>query len=380
MKVMILVPSFGKSSPIEGAFLFARYLHERGVEVVFVSLDDNYKSKENIIGEITKVGIGSVCLNIKGWRGILRYRSRIQNYCKEKGVDVILAYLLRPTLIASLLSNNIVKIVFIRGMLRENYNISYGKIISNIFASLEMKALQKMDHVFSMSEQMSQWLKSEGIDSHRISNVNNFVDVRSIRSLVTHEESRDKIKIKIGMFCNIVPLKKIDVALRAISKVINSYKHYNVVFNLVGDGPLRKQMEKLAYRLNLNNKVVFHGFLSNPWQLMNEMNLVVLTSEAEGVPRCLMEALSLGKTVLASDIPGVNELILDGQTGFLFPVGDVDELAFLIDRVIQNESYLPSERLVNFMLKNYDIHICCEKMLNQINKAYHEKKKNISSL
>ncbi len=104
------------------------------------------------------------------------------------------------------------------------------------------------------------------------------------------------------------------------------------------------------------------------------MDLILLTSEAEGVPRCLMEALSLGKTVVASDIPGVNTLIQDKQTGYLFPVGNVEKLASLIDNIIRNKLYLPPERLVNFMLENYDVNNCCEKMLCKINQLFQNKK------
>jgi glycosyltransferase involved in cell wall biosynthesis len=308
MKIMILVPSFGKSSPICGAFLFAKYLHENDREVVFVSLDDNYSSKKNIVREIAGAGIDNVSLKIHGWPGLIRNRSAVQDYVREMEVDVVLAFELRPTLITSTL-RNVLKCASVRGMFREAYPMYYscGKVISHLAASVQIMALRKMDHVFSMTTHMSEWLVSEGVKPERIAVTDNFVDVRHINSLLDTEAPQDQTHIDIGMFCAFVHLKRIDVALRAITKVIYDYKHHNVRLHLAGHGPLYGKMRKLSCELKLEDKVTFHGFLTDPLSLMKAMNLVLLTSESEGVPRCLLEALSLGKTVIASDIQGVKE-------------------------------------------------------------------------
>ena len=99
---------------------------------------------------------------------------------------------------------------------------------------------------------------------------------------------------------------------------------------------------------------------------MEKMDLVVLTSDSEGTPRCLLEAMSLGKTCIAPDIPGMSELIRDGETGYLFPPGDVDGLATLIDDIIQFGRYLSSEGLHQFMLAHYDVSSCAKKMLSRL--------------
>ncbi len=125
-------------------------------------------------------------------------------------------------------------------------------------------------------------------------------------------------------------------------------------------------MEALAAEQEIGSKIRFHGFVTDHLQLMSKMDLILLTSESEGVPRCLMEALAIGKTVIASDIQGVKKLILDGRTGYLFPVGDVDGLASRIIRVIQDKAFLPPERLVEFIEDNYDSRVVCGVMLKKI--------------
>lgn len=384
MKIMILVPSFGRTSPTMGAFLFAKYLKEHGRDVLFVSLNDNYIFKNyivkeivenNIIKEIIKAGIDYEYLNTRGWGGVFKSKFRIQDFCREKAVDGIIAYTLRPTLIASSLTN-VMKFASVRGMLREQHPLTYGKIVSEILLFWEMRALKKMDHVFSMTRSMTDWLVSEGIDHGKISIINNFVDVKAIYSSTTYERSnkRDNININIGMLCNLVTRKRVETAVMALSKLVHDYKHNNVRLQISGIGKLYSGLKHLTKKLNIEEKVVFNGFLENPYSFIKKMDLILLTSEAEGTPRCLMEALSLGKTCISSDIRGVRELIQDKQTGYLFPVGDVEKLASLINNIIKNKLYLPSERLVNFMLENYDINNCCEKMLCKINQLFQNKK------
>ena len=113
----------------------------------------------------------------------------------------------------------------------------------------------------------------------------------------------------------------------------------------------------MAKKLEISENVVFHGFIPGALHLMNRMDLVILTSEAEGVPRCLMEALSLGKTVIASEIAGIGELIVDGRNGYLFPVGDFEKLAVLINDIISKKLFLSPASLVDFMMKNHDANL-----------------------
>lgn len=378
---MILVPSFGSTSPTVGAFIFAKYLKNHGREILFVSLNDNYIFKnyivkeivENtIIKEIVEEGIDYECLNTRGWGGLLRNKFRIQDYCQEKAVDVIVTYTLRPTLIASSLTN-VVRFAYVRGMLNEQHPLTYGKIISKILLFWETRALRKMDHVFSMTKPMTDWLVSEGIANDKISIINNFVDVKYIHSFAKDARSnkRENMNINIGMLCNLVTRKRVETAIIALSKLVHDYKHSQIRLQIAGSGKLYSNLKQLTKKLNIEENVAFNGFLETPYLFIKKMDLILLTSEAEGVPRCLMEALSLGKTVVASDIPGVNTLIQDKHTGYLFPVGDAEKLAALIDGIIKDKSYLPPERLVNSMLEDYDVNNCCEKMLCTIDQLFH---------
>ena len=109
-------------------------------------------------------------------------------------------------------------------------------------------------------------------------------------------------------------------------------------FLVVGDGPQRATLEKLAENLNITEAVRFLGTRSDVPELLSLMDVLVLTSHMEANPICLLEAMASEKPVVATRVGSVPETVLDGRTGFLVPAGDSEALAqrvleLLTDRV-----------------------------------------------
>jgi glycosyltransferase involved in cell wall biosynthesis len=73
------------------------------------------------------------------------------------------------------------------------------------------------------------------------------------------------------------------------------------------------------------------GFVNHPYGLIAASDIVVLCSEKEGIPRSIMEAMALEKPVVATDVLGTQELVVDGETGFLVPVGDINKIVSKIE-------------------------------------------------
>ncbi|MCB0335768.1 MAG: glycosyltransferase [Bdellovibrionales bacterium] len=101
---------------------------------------------------------------------------------------------------------------------------------------------------------------------------------------------------------------------------------------ILGEGPLRGQLESQIKALNLESKVALPGFVQNPLPFMKRARLFVLSSLHEGMPNVLVQALALGTPVVATDCKsGPRECLQDGAFGTLVKVGDVDGLAQAID-------------------------------------------------
>ena len=105
-------------------------------------------------------------------------------------------------------------------------------------------------------------------------------------------------------------------------------RHLRLRYVIVGDGALRGEMEAACHRSGLKELVRFVGWIdyaSMP-DYMNLADLVLVPSESEGLARVYLEAQACGRVLVASDIPPAREVVADGETGLLFPTGDIDAL------------------------------------------------------
>ncbi|RSK38882.1 colanic acid biosynthesis glycosyltransferase WcaL [Rhodovulum iodosum] len=114
--------------------------------------------------------------------------------------------------------------------------------------------------------------------------------------------------------------------------------HPGATLCIIGDGPHRAALEQQARALGLDPASVFLGYRpqAEVAALLEEADMLVLPSFAEGVPVVLMEAMASRIPVIASQVAGVGELVEDGRSGFIIPPGDVDSLAERLDRLLSD--------------------------------------------
>lgn len=129
-------------------------------------------------------------------------------------------------------------------------------------------------------------------------------------------------------------VKGVLVLLNAFAQVRKS--HPDAVLTLVGDGPERANIEAYCKELQLKDAVRFTGYLSQAEvaEALQDTDLFVLPSFAEGVPVVLMEAMASRLPVVATSIAGIPELVETGKTGLLVPPGDAEALAEAISSLL----------------------------------------------
>jgi glycosyltransferase involved in cell wall biosynthesis len=125
--------------------------------------------------------------------------------------------------------------------------------------------------------------------------------------------------------------KGVELLLQAVARM----RTPRVQLQIAGTGEDRPRLEALARSLDLGERVRFLGFVSEEAKrsLLRSAWIVSLTSPKEGWGITNLEAAACGTPVVASDSPGLRESVVDGQTGFLVPHGDVDALAAAYDRI-----------------------------------------------
>jgi glycosyltransferase involved in cell wall biosynthesis len=122
--------------------------------------------------------------------------------------------------------------------------------------------------------------------------------------------------------------------IRAAGRLAATEKEdtFRVVF--VGGGPLQAAAEALARRLGVDSRVMFLGDRLDVHALLPDVDIVVLASQAEGMPFSLLEGMAAGKPVVGSNAPGIDDLIVEDHNGYTYPRGDADELARILRRLL----------------------------------------------
>jgi glycosyltransferase involved in cell wall biosynthesis len=133
--------------------------------------------------------------------------------------------------------------------------------------------------------------------------------------------------------------KAFDLLIQAFAKV---RKTHSTRLLILGEGEERPALEALVKQLGLEKDVSLPGFAPNPYAYMARAALFVLSSKWEGLPTVIVEAMSFGTPIVATDCPsGPREILRDGQYGQLVPVGDTDALANAIAATLDGKTPRP---------------------------------------
>lgn len=135
----------------------------------------------------------------------------------------------------------------------------------------------------------------------------------------------------ITMVACFTEVKEHHVLLRAFASIVPGPR-----LRLIGDGPMRGSVEELAYELRIHDRVDFLGDRDDVPSLLASSDVFVLASKFEMFPISVLEAMRAGLPVIASDVGGVGEAIVHGETGFLVPSGSAPALAQALTQMLSN--------------------------------------------
>lgn len=192
------------------------------------------------------------------------------------------------------------------------------------------------DRVVPNSEGLRRQLTgSYGLPDRKVTVVHNPLDVEAIVAQGWNDlgapDGHSGVPTVVGMG-RLSREKGFDLLIRAVAEVRTPAR-----LVLIGEGPQEKSLRELAARLGITDRVVFTGFLRNPYASLARAELFVLPSRYEGFPNGLVEAMSLGRACVATRCPtGPEEIVTDGVDGLLVPVEDPAALAAAIDRLLED--------------------------------------------
>jgi len=202
---------------------------------------------------------------------------------------------------------------------------------------LKLKKKFANKNLIALSEGIkSDLVENLGVDAKHVTVINNPFDIEKIHTEANAELTEAAtLGDYIVYVAAMIPRKRHEDLFRAFSQI----KKQDIKLVLVGKGLLKSQLEKLAKELGIEDRVVFWPWDPNPYRLIKNAKLSVLVSEAEGLPRVLIESIIIGTPVVSTDCPsGPNEVLINQNAKYLVPIGDVNKLSQIIDTVLEESS------------------------------------------
>jgi len=189
------------------------------------------------------------------------------------------------------------------------------------------------DEVFAVSYQLRDMLaRRSGFPSRKLKVIHNGVDTRRFRpDTVSRHRFRAELGVSEEEFCigcvgRLSKIKDYPTILRAAGALSESSVRWRLF--IAGSGSELQELQALvAATPALHGKVRFLGPIDRVPEFLNAMDAYVLSSLCEGISNSLLEAMAVGVPVIASDTGGNPEVVVDGECGLLFPVGDFQRLA-----------------------------------------------------
>lgn len=141
--------------------------------------------------------------------------------------------------------------------------------------------------------------------------------------------------IEILAVGRLAEVKNFPLLINAMAKLVYELDYKNISLTIIGDGPMRAQLNAQICSLNLQRYCSLPGDSSEIPRLLNDSDIFVLPSTAEGISNTILEAMSTGTAVIATDVGGNSELVVDKDTGIIIPSNDLAALVNAIRTYIE---------------------------------------------
>lgn len=221
-----------------------------------------------------------------------------------------------------------------------NLEYTYGsRALKNSIVKLLLKLLyRKADRIIAVSNGVKKVLiKVFKIDEGKIQVIYNPCDINKIKKLsmekVEYPWFNEKLPIIITMG-RLIESKGHGKLIQTFAEIKKQIPSRLVI---IGEGNLRKQLERLTVKFGVEKDIAFLGWQENPYKYMSKSNLFVLSSNSESFGIVLVEAMVCGVPVVSFDCEsGPREILDNGEYGILVPVGDIEGLSEAVINILKN--------------------------------------------
>ncbi len=218
----------------------------------------------------------------------------------------------------------------------------YGWLKTRIFLEIDRLMNSLSDKIIAISKSMSKEL----VDNYGIIKreqaivipvgleLDSLAECHTLKGQFRQELGVSHTTILVGIVSRLVPVKNHKLFLSAVEEVTKQFS--DILFLIIGDGELRQELEEYVEKAKLEKWVRFLGWRRDLTRIYADLDCAVLTSNSEGTPVALMEALSARCPVVATDVGDVREVVQDQESGYLVESNNSAALANAIISILQN--------------------------------------------
>ncbi|GAB4351172.1 MAG: N-acetyl-alpha-D-glucosaminyl L-malate synthase BshA [Candidatus Abyssubacteria bacterium] len=189
--------------------------------------------------------------------------------------------------------------------------------------------IESCDAVTSVSNWLTETVKDSFETSRDVHTVYNFVDTNEYRRV----ETRPNELPRIVHISNFRPVKRTLDVVRVFKRVRERRKAHLL---MVGDGPDRERAFEVAQSLGVAGDITFAGVTESVVEILSSADVFLLPSEMESFGLAALEAMACETPVVATRVGGLPEVVEDGATGYLLPLGDIESMASRTLEIIEN--------------------------------------------
>jgi glycosyltransferase involved in cell wall biosynthesis len=221
--------------------------------------------------------------------------------------------------------------------------------------------------VVCVSAHIADQLRDWGVPAAKLAVIRDAVPSRPLATADQVRAWREELQVPVGMKVvgNIAALvgHKDHATLLRAARAVTRHRP-DVLFLIIGDGNLRDNLRRQQHELGMDESVRFLGFVPEAERFLPAFDVFVMSSHMEGLGSIVLDAFAAGVPVAATAGGGLPELVKDGETGLLVPVGDAAELARAIGRLLEEpeltakmragaKSWVDTAASVEQMAQNY---------------------------
>lgn len=366
----IKVLQFGSSNELFGAerwiLALVRYCDTSRVENIVFTIKDSPTARIDLIKRADELGFSTDLIHASGPfdpRTIFRTVGLI----KKHNVDILHTHGYKSDIIG-----------YIAARLAGIPIIStpHGSELSNdskmnFYNRLGDQFLKWIDLVVPVSDGLKDEYIQKGFKDNKVKVIKNGVDILEVEEVLPDTDlsamKRDTgIKI-VGYVGQLIHRKGLPNLIKAMKTVTDIMA---VKLILIGDGAMRGELEKMAADEGITDSIELLGFRTDRIEIMKCFDVFALPSYLEGIPRVIMESMAARVPVIASDIPGVREIVKHDKTGLMVPVDSPDILADHILDLLNDSA--KAGRIADNAFEHVRINHSAERMAHEYTELFYK--------